>query len=141
MYEEMKARANPPSKPPFSTDASVSLPIETKKYVRYLTEQAMLQFFVIVTVKETQQVFIKLHNFRFKLPVVDIVCPAQLTLGASFRVKLKFKNNLPFSLSHVRFLVEGKGLCPMRELSHKYARKRHHMLHGAMGIHTPSEPA
>lgn len=81
----------------------------------------MLQFFVIVTVKETQQVFIKLHNFRLQLPGVDIICPAELTLGASSRVKLKFKNNLPVSLSRVHFLVEGKGLCPMRELSHKYA--------------------
>ena len=104
---------------PCPPDACVSLPIVTKKYIRYLTEQAMLQFFVIVTVKETQQVFIKLHNFRLQLPTVDIVCPAELTLGAAFRVKLKFRNNLPVSLSRVHFMVEGKGLCPLRELSHK----------------------
>lgn len=79
----------------------------------------MLQFFVIVTVKETQQVFAKLHNFRLQLPTVDIVCPAKLTLGAPSRVKLKFRNNLPVSLSRLHFMVEGKGLCPLRELSHK----------------------
>ena len=120
MWKHVASSITSPPTPHSHTDASVSLPIDTKKYLRYLTEQAMLQFFVIVTVKETQQVFIKLHNFRLQLPGVDIVCPAQLTLGSSARVKLKFKNDLSVSLSRVHFLVEGKGLCSMRELSHKY---------------------
>ena len=103
----------------FLSDASVSLPIEAKKYVKHLTEQAMLQFFVIVTVKETQQVFIKLHNFRLRLPDIEIVCPPCLTLGATVRAKLKFKNPLQTSLTRVNFLVQGRGLCSMRELSYK----------------------
>nr|WVH01987.1 protein-glutamine gamma-glutamyltransferase K-like isoform X6 [Halisarca dujardinii] len=100
-------------------DASVSLPIESKKYLKHLVEQAMLQFFVIITVKETQQVFIKLHNFRFLLPDVEVVCPPFMALGSSLRVKLRWKNPLQTALSRVAFLVQAKGLCSTRELSCK----------------------
>ena len=39
--------------------ASVSLPIEPKKYMKLLVEQAMLQFFVAVKVRESKQLFLK----------------------------------------------------------------------------------
>lgn len=97
-------------------NASVSLPIEPKKYFKQLTDQAMLQFFVIVTVKETQQVFIRLHDFRFLLPEVEILCPPSVTIGTTMRAKVRFQNPLQISLTRVNFLVQGKGLCSMREL-------------------------
>ena len=39
--------------------ASVSLPIEARKYLRALGEQGMLQFFVAVKVRESRQLFLK----------------------------------------------------------------------------------
>lgn len=43
------------------TGASVSLPIEPKKYMKLLVEQAMLQFFVAVKVRESKQLFLKVR--------------------------------------------------------------------------------
>ncbi len=42
-----------------SLGATVNLPIEAKKYMRSLVEQAILQFFVAVKVRETKQLFLK----------------------------------------------------------------------------------
>ena len=42
--------------------ASVSLPIEPKKYMKILVEQAMLQFFVAVKVRESKQLFLKVRR-------------------------------------------------------------------------------
>ena len=44
--------------------ASVSLPIEPKKYMKILVEQAMLQFFVAVKVRESKQLFLKVRRLR-----------------------------------------------------------------------------
>ena len=42
--------------------ASVSLPIEAKKYLKVLVEQSLLQFFVVVRVRESKQLFIKVSR-------------------------------------------------------------------------------
>ena len=48
--------------PSLCAGASVSLPIEPKKYLKLLVEQAMLQFFVAVKVKESKQLFLKVRR-------------------------------------------------------------------------------
>ena len=37
----------------------MSLPIEARKYLKVLVEQSLLQFFVVVRVRENKQLFIK----------------------------------------------------------------------------------
>ena len=39
--------------------ASVTLPIESRKYLKVLVEQSLLQFFVVVKVRESKQLFLK----------------------------------------------------------------------------------
>ena len=48
--------------------ATVNLPIEAKKYMRNLVEQAMLQFFVAVKVRETKQLFLKVRRCTLCFP-------------------------------------------------------------------------
>ena len=40
----------------------MSLPIEAKKYLKVLVEQSLLQFFVVVRVRESKQLFIKVSR-------------------------------------------------------------------------------
>ena len=44
------------------TGASVSLPIESRKYLKVLVEQSLLQFFVVVKVRESKQLFLKVSR-------------------------------------------------------------------------------
>lgn len=44
------------------TGASVSLPIESRKYLKVLVEQSLLQFFVVVKVRESKQLFLKVSS-------------------------------------------------------------------------------
>ena len=105
----------------FFPDASVSLPIEGKKYMRHLVPQAMLQFFVCVQARENSQMFIRLHDFSLTLPKLKVTCtPQKVALGQSARVRLEFKNPLASSLTRIVFLVCGSGLCKQKELSYKY---------------------
>ena len=115
--------------------ATVNLPIEAKKYMRSLVEQAMLQFFVAVKVRETKQLFLKVSHcvvlplscqhqsqaetIQLGLPKLNVQCPAQVTLGKTFRVRISFTNILHRSLTRVLFLVQAQALCTQRELSHK----------------------
>lgn len=39
--------------------ATVKLPIEAKKYMRNIVEQSIVEFFVVVKVRETKQLFLK----------------------------------------------------------------------------------
>ena len=104
----------------FPLDASVSLPIEGKKYMRHLVAQAMLQFFVCVQARENAQMFIRLHTFVLSLPRLQVTClQKDVPLGQSTRVRLEFKNPLNNSLSRIIFHVCGSGLCKQKELSYK----------------------
>jgi len=40
----------------------VSLPIESRKYLKVLVEQSLLQFFVVVKVRESKQLFLKVSS-------------------------------------------------------------------------------
>ena len=104
------------------TAASVSLPIEAKKYLKALTEQCLLQFFVAVKVRESRQLFLDLQTLQLVIPEVEILCPSSIVRGEMVRVKLRFKNTLPYSLSRVLFLVQAQGLCPQREMSQRCVR-------------------
>ena len=122
----------------------MSLPIEAKKYLKVLVEQSLLQFFVVVRVRESKQLFIKVsslnnnilsllllpshyhpppfhqvHNFQLGVPQLEVDCPPVVTVGRVVRVRVKFHNVLLCSLSRVLFLVQGQSLLPQRELSHK----------------------
>ena len=109
-----------------SSDASVSLPIEGKKYMRHLVAQAMLQFFVCVQARENAQMFIRLHSFVLSLPKLLVSCSQNnVPLGQSTRIRLEFKNPLTNSLSRIIFHVCGSGLCKQKELSYKY--EPHHL--------------
>ncbi len=46
---------------PTSSDATVSLPVESRKYLKLLAEQGLLQFFVAVKVRESKQLFLKVR--------------------------------------------------------------------------------
>ena len=103
------------------SDASVSLPIEGKKYMRHLVAQAMLQFFVCVQARENAQMFMRLHAFVLSLPRLQVTClQHNVSLGQSVRVRLEFKNPLANSLSRIIFHICGSGLCKQKELSYKY---------------------
>ena len=130
-----------------SSGAAVSLPIEARKYLKVLVEQSLLQFFVVVRVRENKQLFIKVgslnntalplpsssphltttlpppshqvHNFQLGVPQLEVDCPPVVTVGRVVRVRVKFHNVLLCSLSRVLFLVQGQSLLPQRELSHK----------------------
>ena len=124
----------------------MSLPIEAKKYLKVLVEQSLLQFFVVVRVRESKQLFIKVsslnnivlpllllllpshyhpppfhqvHNFQLGVPQLEVDCPPVVTVGRVVRVRVKFHNMLLCSLSRVLFLVQGQSLLPQRELSQK----------------------
>ena len=103
------------------SDASVSLPIEGKKYMRHLVAQAMLQFFVCIQARENAQMYVRLHTFVLSLPKLQVTCSQNdIPLGQSTRVRLEFKNPLSNSLSRIIFHVCGSGLCKQKELSYKY---------------------
>jgi len=103
------------------SDASVSLPIEGKKYMRHLVAQAMLQFFVCIQARENAQMYISLHTFVLSLPKLQVTSSQDnVPLGQSIRVRLEFKNPLNNSLSRIIFHVCGSGLCKQKELSYKY---------------------
>lgn len=118
----------------------MSLPIEARKYLKVLVEQSLLQFFVVVRVRENKQLFIKVscaipppsppshyyppplhqvHNFQLGVPKLEVDCPPVVMVGRVVRVRVKFYNVLLCSLSRVLFLIQGQSLLPQRELSHK----------------------
>lgn len=87
--------------------------------MKVLTEQCILQFFLVAKVRESKQLYLKLHNFQLCPPSLDVECPASVTEGGTVKVKLKFKNVLFISLSRLLFLVQAQGLCPQRELIYR----------------------
>lgn len=100
-------------------DSTVTLPIAAKSYMRVLTEQCLLQFFLVTKVRESKQLYLKLHNFQLCPPRLEVECPASVDEGSTVKVKLKFKNVLFISLSRMLFLVQAQGLCPLREIVHR----------------------
>ncbi|KAL5489676.1 hypothetical protein EMCRGX_G018794 [Ephydatia muelleri] len=100
-------------------DSTVTLPIAAKSYMKVLTEQCLLQFFLVAKVRESKQLYLKPHNFQLCPPRLEVECPASINEGSNVKVKLKFKNVLFTSLSRLLFLVQAQGLCPQREIVYR----------------------
>ena len=88
--------------------------------MKVLTEQCLLQFFLVAKVRESKQLYLKPHNFQLCPPRLEVECPASINEGSNVKVKLKFKNVLFTSLSRLLFLVQAQGLCPQREIVYRF---------------------